>query len=61
METARLGMVMLAAGGFPMLFAGILVAVYIPLAAPFSGMSMNPARTLYEAAGIQPLVANSPL
>ena len=28
------------------LFAGLLVATYITLEAPFSGMSMNPARTL---------------
>lgn len=27
------------------LFAGVLVAIYISLEAPFSGMSMNPART----------------
>ena len=27
------------------LFAGVLVATYITLEAPFSGMSMNPART----------------
>ena len=31
------------------LFAGLLVATYITLAAPFSGMSMNPARTLGSA------------
>jgi aquaporin Z len=31
------------------LFAGILVASYISLEAPFSGMSMNPARTLSSA------------
>jgi len=30
-------------------FAGILVATYITLEAPFSGMSMNPARTLASA------------
>ncbi len=31
------------------LFAGVLVAVYIGLEAPLSGMSMNPARTLGSA------------
>jgi aquaporin Z len=31
------------------LFAGLLVATYITLEAPFSGMSMNPARTLGSA------------
>jgi aquaporin Z len=31
------------------LFAGALVATYITLEAPFSGMSMNPARTLGSA------------
>jgi len=31
------------------LFAGVLVAVYISLEAPLSGMSMNPARTLGSA------------
>jgi aquaporin Z len=31
------------------LFAGILIATYITLEAPFSGMSMNPARTLASA------------
>ena len=31
------------------LFAGALVATYIALEAPFSGMSMNPARTLGSA------------
>jgi len=31
-------------------FAGILVATYISLEAPFSGMSMNPARTFGSAA-----------
>lgn len=30
-------------------FAGLLVATYITVAAPFSGMSMNPARTLGSA------------
>lgn len=30
-------------------FAGLLVAAYITVAAPFSGMSMNPARTLGSA------------
>jgi aquaporin Z len=31
------------------LFAGMLVATYITLEAPFSGMSMNPARTMGSA------------
>ena len=31
------------------LFAGVLVATYITLEAPFSGMSMNPARTFSSA------------
>ena len=31
------------------LFAGVLVATYITVEAPFSGMSMNPARTLASA------------
>src|SRR5213594_3278545 len=31
------------------LFAGVLVATYITLEAPFSGMSMNPARTFGSA------------
>jgi aquaporin Z len=31
------------------LFAGALVAIYITLEAPFSGMSMNPARTFSSA------------
>ena len=31
------------------LFAGLLVATYITLEAPFSGMSMNPARTVGSA------------
>src|SRR6266478_5006036 len=34
---------------FTGLFAGILVATYITLEAPFSGMSMNPARTFGSA------------
>src|SRR5215467_11198634 len=34
---------------FTGLFAGLLVAAYITLAAPFSGMSMNPARTFGSA------------
>jgi len=34
---------------FTGVFAGLLVAAYITLAAPFSGMSMNPARTLGSA------------
>jgi aquaporin Z len=31
------------------LFAGVLVATFISLEAPYSGMSMNPARTLASA------------
>jgi aquaporin Z len=31
------------------LFAGLLVAIYITVEAPFSGMSMNPARTFASA------------
>ena len=31
------------------LFASVLVATYIAVEAPFSGMSMNPARTLGSA------------
>ena len=34
---------------FTGLFAGVLVATYITLEAPFSGMSMNPARTFGSA------------
>lgn len=34
---------------FTGLFAGVLVATYIALEAPFSGMSMNPARTFGSA------------
>jgi aquaporin Z len=34
---------------FTGLFAGILIAIYITLEAPLSGMSMNPARTLAAA------------
>jgi aquaporin Z len=34
---------------FTGLFAGLLVAAYITLEAPFSGMSMNPARTVGSA------------
>ena len=34
---------------FTGLFAGVLVAVYISLEAPLSGMSMNPARTFGSA------------
>lgn len=34
---------------FTGLFAGVLVATYITLEAPFSGMSMNPARTFASA------------
>jgi len=36
-------------GGYTGLFAGLLVATYITFEAPFSGMSMNPARTLGSA------------
>jgi aquaporin Z len=36
---------------FTGLFAGLLVATYITLEAPISGMSMNPARTFGSAAG----------
>lgn len=36
---------------FTGLFAGTLVATYITLEAPLSGMSMNPARTFASAAG----------
>ncbi len=35
------------------LFAGALVAIYITLEAPISGMSMNPARTFGSAAAAQ--------
>jgi aquaporin Z len=35
--------------GYTGLFAGLLVAIYITLEAPFSGMSMNPARTMGSA------------
>ncbi|CAN1211405.1 aquaporin [Tumidithrix helvetica PCC 7403] len=38
---------------FTGLFAGILVATYITLEAPISGMSMNPARTLGSAFSAQ--------
>ncbi len=36
-------------GKFTGLFAGLLVATYITVEDPFSGMSMNPARTLASA------------
>jgi aquaporin Z len=36
-------------GRYTGLFAGVLIATYITLEAPFSGMSMNPARTLASA------------
>jgi aquaporin Z len=36
---------------FTGVFCGLLVATYITLEAPISGMSMNPARTLGSAAG----------
>ena len=35
------------------IFAGVLVAIYITIEAPISGMSMNPARTLSSAFGAQ--------
>jgi aquaporin Z len=35
------------------LFAGVLVATYITLESPISGMSMNPARTFGSAVGAQ--------
>jgi aquaporin Z len=35
------------------IFAGTLVAIYITLESPISGMSMNPARTLSSAVGAQ--------
>jgi aquaporin Z len=35
------------------LFAGVLVATYITLEAPISGMSMNPARTFGSAVAAQ--------
>src|ERR1044071_197243 len=35
------------------IFAGILVATYITIESPISGMSMNPARTLGSAVGAQ--------
>jgi aquaporin Z len=38
---------------FTGLFAGLLVATYITVEAPLSGMSMNPARTLASAIGAQ--------
>lgn len=38
------------------LFAGLLVATYITLEAPFSGMSMNPARTVGSA--LPPMIWN---
>lgn len=34
---------------FTGIFVGVLVAIYIAIEAPFSGMSMNPARTLASA------------
>jgi aquaporin Z len=36
---------------FTGVFCGLLVATYITLEAPISGMSMNPARTLGSATG----------
>lgn len=36
-------------GRYTGLFAGVLIATYITLEAPLSGMSMNPARTLASA------------
>lgn len=38
---------------FTGLFVGLLVAIYITVEAPLSGMSMNPARTLASAIGAQ--------
>jgi len=38
---------------FTGLFAGALVATYISLEAPYSGMSMNPARTFASAVPAQ--------
>ena len=38
---------------FTGLFAGILIATYITIEAPLSGMSMNPARTLASAIAAQ--------
>src|SRR5262245_55559904 len=38
---------------FTGVFAGIMVAIYISLEAPFSGMSMNPARTFASAVPAQ--------
>ncbi|HEU4766204.1 MAG TPA: aquaporin [Pyrinomonadaceae bacterium] len=35
------------------IFAGVLVAIYITIEAPISGMSMNPARTFSSAVGAQ--------
>jgi aquaporin Z len=35
--------------GYTGVFAGLLVATYITIEAPFSGMSMNPARTIGSA------------
>jgi len=35
------------------MFAGALVATYITIESPISGMSMNPARTLSSAVGAQ--------
>jgi aquaporin Z len=42
--------------GYTGLVAGLLVATYITLEAPFSGMSMNPARTLGSA--LPPMIWN---
>ncbi|HXV27481.1 MAG TPA: aquaporin [bacterium] len=38
-----------ALSGLTGIFAGMLLAIYITLEAPFSGMSMNPARTVGSA------------
>jgi aquaporin Z len=40
-------------GRYTGLFAGVLIATYITLEAPLSGMSMNPARTLASAISAQ--------
>jgi aquaporin Z len=45
---------------FTGLCAGVLVAVYITLEAPISGMSLNPARTLASALGRQGGSGSSP-
>lgn len=49
METVLLSSNSAAAAPYTGLLAGLLVAVYITVEAPLSGMSMNPARTLGSA------------